>query len=274
MQNFMFPPKGFGPGSQVLEGEDEELDYVAMPSGMQTFEPKIPYVEDPETIKGAINAMIELSGLAGKCVESGKNQKYEIKGLDAFNTKTLAETMGEGEVSIIIKGKSCVDIQESVFTGLWRIAQNGGESLEIGLIPEAVKNAPLLPLPKPPQMKDGVLNAPSLLTELVDNLEYWKPGDEKYVINLTLLPHSMEDLEYLQNALGDGGVSILSRGYGNCRIERCAHPYIWWVRYYNSQDQLILDTIEITDVPDVAIAALEDIQDTQKRLKEIAEAMQ
>lgn len=273
MQNFMFPPKGFGPGSQVLDGEDEELDYVAMPSGMQTFEPKIPYVEDTETIKGTIGAMIELSRLAGVCNESGENQKYDFSHLDEFNAKTLGETMGEGEVSIMIETPR-LDIQESVFTGLWRIADKGKETLEIGVIPTSVQNVPLKPLPAPPPMNDGVLNAPSLLTELVDNLEHWQKGDEKYVINLTLLPHSMEDLAYLESALGKGGVTILSRGYGNCRIERCAHPYIWWVRYYNSQDQLILDTIEITDIPDVAMAAPEDIQDTQKRLKDIAEAMQ
>jgi hydrogenase-1 operon protein HyaF len=45
------------------------------------------------------------------------------------------------------------------------------------------------------------------------------------------------------------------------------------VRYYNSQDVLILDTIEVTTIPEVACAAPEDIADSAARLLEVAEAM-
>ena len=64
----------------------------------------------------------------------------------------------------------------------------------------------------------GVVNAPPLLAELLDKSASYAPGMEPHVINLTLLPHTEEDLIWLDEALGEGAVTILSRGYGNCRI--------------------------------------------------------
>jgi hydrogenase-1 operon protein HyaF len=44
---------------------------------------------------------------------------------------------------------------------------------------------------------------------------------------------------------------------------------VWRVRYFNSMDTLILDTIEVTGVPEVACAAREDVADSAERLGEI-----
>jgi hydrogenase-1 operon protein HyaF len=91
------------------------------------------------------------------------------------------------------------------------------------------------------------------------------------VINLTLLPQTEQDLAFLDRLLGAGSVTILSRGYGNCRITSTATRYVWWVQYFNSQDANILNTLEVTDVPAVACAAPEDIADSALRLGEILE---
>jgi hydrogenase-1 operon protein HyaF len=66
-------------------------------------------------------------------------------------------------------------------------------------------------------------------------------------------------------------VAILSRGYGDCRITSTAVPHIWWVRYHNSMGTLILNTLEVTDVPQVACAAPEDLKDSASRLGELLE---
>ncbi|MGC8732454.1 MAG: hydrogenase expression/formation C-terminal domain-containing protein, partial [Halothiobacillaceae bacterium] len=42
------------------------------------------------------------------------------------------------------------------------------------------------------------------------------------------------------------------------------------VKYFNSQDALILNTIEVVEVPEVALAAPEDFTDTANRLREIS----
>ncbi len=116
---------------------------------------------------------------------------------------------------------------------------------------------------------EGVVNAPAILTELLDKSAAWQPGTPPHVVNLSLLPHTPEDLDMIERVLGHGTLTILSRGYGNCRITSTATPHVWRVRYFNSMDTLILDTIEVTEVPEVACAAQEDLADSAERLGEI-----
>jgi hypothetical protein len=45
------------------------------------------------------------------------------------------------------------------------------------------------------------------------------------------------------------------------------------VRYFNSDDRPIMNTLEVTDVPVAALAAQEDILDSAERLAEILKAL-
>ena len=58
-------------------------------------------------------------------------------------------------------------------------------------------------------------------------------------------------------------------GYGNCRITNTRMPNCWRVVYYNSQDVVILNTVEVVELPDVAQAAKEDLDDSHERLTEV-----
>jgi hydrogenase-1 operon protein HyaF len=60
----------------------------------------------------------------------------------------------------------------------------------------------------------------------------------------------------------------LSRGYGNCRITSTRLANVWWVQYFNSMDKMILNTIEVVDIPEVARAAKEDFEESAERLGE------
>ena len=100
----------------------------------------------------------------------------------------------------------------------------------------------------------------------------YRDGDEAHVVNLSLLPVSQQELAWLQQQLGLGEVQVLSRGYGNCRISAAAWPNCWWVQFFNSEDTLILNTIEVVRVPRVACAAAEDFQDSAARLADILSA--
>ena len=75
--------------------------------------------------------------------------------------------------------------------------------------------------------------------------------------------------QFMSDQLGIGPIVVLSRGYGNCRISATNTRYVWWVQYFNSQETLILNTVEISPVPDVARASQEDIEESAERLDEI-----
>jgi hydrogenase-1 operon protein HyaF len=90
-----------------------------------------------------------------------------------------------------------------------------------------------------------------------------------HVVNLTLLPVTPEDIGFLDHHLGTGRVLMLSRGYGNCRISNTRLPNCWRVVYYNSMDKVILNTVEVVDMPEVAMAAPEDLRDSHERLADV-----
>jgi hydrogenase-1 operon protein HyaF len=113
------------------------------------------------------------------------------------------------------------------------------------------------------------MNAPTLLQELHDQRQQWRPGQSAHPVNLSLLPLSPADMACLEEQLGTGRVVILSRGYGNCRISSTRVLHTWRVVYYNSQDAMILNSIEVVDMPEVACAAPEDLVDSQQRLREV-----
>jgi hydrogenase-1 operon protein HyaF len=269
----MFPPAGFGPGSQPTEDDGRELNYVPMPSGMRTFASHVPYLETVGEAAGAVHFLQGLAEAAQGWTPAAGVLRFELDGIDARSRAIVADTLGEGEVAVVIAGPARVDVQESVFAGVWRVASRGREHIEIGAVPAALLQPLAIARPAPDMPGPGVVNAPAILTEILDHARNRASGADKHVVNLTLLPHTPEDLAYLDQALGSGGVTVLSRGYGNCRVERTAWPDIWRVRYYNSQDALILDTIEVTDVPEVVQAAPEDIADSAERLAEVAGAL-
>jgi hydrogenase-1 operon protein HyaF len=93
------------------------------------------------------------------------------------------------------------------------------------------------------------------------------------VLNLTLFPLTPDDHQVLERALPVGPVAMISRGFGNCRVTSTAARDVWRVQYFNSMNTLILNTIEIVDVPEVALAAAEDLADSRVRLSELIEWM-
>ncbi|MDQ0348732.1 hydrogenase expression/formation protein [Ancylobacter vacuolatus] len=273
------PPLGYGPGSQP-DGEDG-LAYMPMPSGMRTYEAHLPEIEDAERALPAI-AFLKAIQEALARAEPGETTALPLEGLEAGARALVAETLGEGEVSVLVQTPGGrIEIQEATLAGVWRVrggaAQPDRERIEIAAFP---RGALIRAFPREwPVDVDGtarlpgVVNAPAILAEIVHKSRERRTDELPHVINLTLLPVTPEDIVALESRLGQGGVVILSRGYGNCRIEATALRDVWRVRYFNSSDTLILDTIEIVDVPAVACAAPEDLADSAARLVDILETV-
>lgn len=273
VSNFHLPPVGFGPGSQPEEGE--ELHYMQLPDGMRTYSTHLPEVEDATDLGPALALLAEIADAAEVCAAGGM-ASFDLAPLDAPNRALIAETMGQGEVAMKIRGIPALAVQESVFAGVWSVIGAGIDHIEVGAVPAAAISRAVEPFraargarhPRPA----GVVNAPALMAELEDQSARFA-GGLPHVINLTLLPHTEEDLLWLDAALGEGAVTILSRGYGNCRITATGLTHVWRVQFFNSMDTLILDTFEVTAMPEVAMAAREDLEDSAERIREVLEAI-
>jgi hydrogenase-1 operon protein HyaF len=276
-----------GPGSQPREEDGANLDILQLPSEMATYSmPEIPSAEDLESLHEGMAILKKIDGVLKLQARSKTVQAevVELTHLDAANRVVVDQVLGEGEVSMVFSTADCsARIQESVMAGLWRIRyfdQSGTltkDTIEVAYLPRlcqryVFKHASHRVETQRDAIPEGVINAPPLLVEINDKVAEYRPGHENHVINLTLLPQTEEDLQFLMVSLGEGPLTILSRGYGNCRISSTGVENVWWVQYFNAQEKNILNTIEIGTTPAVAAAAHEDIQDSAERLCEILEA--
>jgi hydrogenase-1 operon protein HyaF len=268
-----------GAGTQPASEDGADLEYMEMPKAMRTYSaPALPEPEDAHGVELALAILANVRDAAS--VQRANDPPYaiDITGLDAQNCTFIDQALGDGEVSIV--AGATVQAQESVFAGVWRVQEYGvtgrieRDAIEIGSFPSLVLDIAHQGTLEGTRshrggLPPGVVNAAALATELDDKIAAHRPGAESHVINLTLLPLSEEDVAFLDERLGPGSVTVLSRGYGNCRITSTGTRNAWWVRYYNSRDTVVLNTIEIVDVPGVACAAPEDLADSAQRIGEI-----
>ena len=273
------PVVGIGPGSQPPEADGQRLEYIDLPKGISTYEaPVLPEPKEVAGLDGARDTMRWLRGALDQAARGSGPLLADLSALDAANRDLVNQILGEGEVSVVLDGKLKARTQESVLPGVWRtlyLDDNDAvrcDLLEVGAITHLVGlggdgRAPL-DLGIDATQAD-LSNALPLLTELEARRAAYRPGDDAYVINLTLLPLTEEEVAFLDERLGRGPVDILSRAYGKCQIISTMAANVWWVRYYNSMGTPILNTIEVIDIPQVACAAPEDLADSAKRLDEI-----
>ncbi len=275
MSDFVLPPVGFGPGSQPTP--EGELDYLPMPQDMRTYLPRVPEAERGEDLPATLALLDTLAADCSAAAEGQTPPARDMSGLAEGPRRLIAETLGEGEVAAKLFGVPAVAVQEAVFAGVWALKGAGLDAVEVAPVPALVYDRAFQPrVPRHPgggPRAEGVVNAPALLVELEDKSAHYAPGEAAHVVNLSLLPHTEADLVWLDTALGRGSAEILSRGYGNCRVTATALPFVWRVQFFNSMDTLILDTIEVTLLPEVVRAAPEDLADSARRLVEVREAL-
>lgn len=207
---------------------------------------------------------------------------FDVTGFSADETRLLGEVLGAGEVSATaaLPGGVVAQVQESVLAGLWRVRFQGPEGqlladyVEVAAVPQVVRQAAALTAPAivPGTPPEGAMNVMPLLAEIADRMARWQPGEPAHVINFSLLPMTPADMAYLQSCLGSGPVALAAGGYGSCRVLATGARHVWSVQYSNAGDEVVLDTLEIGDVPGAVLAAEEDFRDSAERLREIAAA--
>lgn len=276
------PVRVIGPGSQPTESDGQALSYIDMPSDMATFEPPPPpETGDFESFTGAREAMRWLCGALAEYEHGGAPLLADLSALDYANRDLVNQILVEGEVSITRSGSLDAKSQESVLAGVWRtLYVDEGETvhrdiLEVGDVPHIIRVSEddgsdfRSLVPEGEKLPDGVINALPLLVEIEEHCGRYLTSREPHSINLSLLPLTDEDQVFLDARLGPGTLDTLSRAYGKCNVRNTSVQNVWWVRFYNSMGTLILNTLEIIDVPEVLRAAPEDLDDSRSRLESI-----
>lgn len=274
------PVKVVGPGSQPESADGKTLSTIDMPSDMATYQK--PHIPEPQAVielDGARAAMFWLRDTLRSFDSSVTPKLAILSALDDENRELVNQILGEGEVSVKFDGTVRARSQESVLAGVWRtLYVDDGDSvyqdlLEVAGIPHTVRATEgredvAIEIPDDAA---GINNVLAILSELQSAREQFAQSQQPYSINLTLLPLSEDEIAFIDAHLGRGPVDVLSRAYGKCQVISTSIADTWWVRYFNSMGTLILNTLEVVDVPNVVAAADEDIADSAVRLQELLE---
>jgi hydrogenase-1 operon protein HyaF len=278
MKTLSVPVRVSGPGSQP---QDQALQYLELPRAMNTFQmPLVPQRVADEALSEARDVLAEFADALGPWDPAMRTPgpRLDVGGVSPAALVITNQMLGEGEVSIQVNGMRTLRIQESVFTGVWRVCELAADGsiardwIEAGPVPEVVLDCALAaaaPAPTLVTLADGAMNSPALIEEIRAHMRDWRAGAPAHVLNLTLFPLTPEDHRVLERALPVGPVAMISRGFGNCRISSTLARNVWRVQYFNSMNTLILDTLEVVDLPEAAVAAPEDLVDSRARLAEL-----
>jgi hydrogenase-1 operon protein HyaF len=224
-------------------GQDDGLDYLAMPKDMETYRP--PQMPEPEDIAqhaGAVQVLHQVLAALRQVNEGDaparQTLSVSLTGLAPSDLTLINQVLGEGEVSAqVLAGQETptVQIQESVFAGVWRVIEllsDGAvvrDSIEVGAVPEVLRHTAQADGQQqtadttevPPQ----VMNVPSVLIELQDQRQNWQSGQSAHVVNLSLLPLSPSDIAYLDHRLGTGArADLVARPMATAASPTAAYP--------------------------------------------------
>ena len=241
---------------------------------------------DPELIARAGEGVCAfLDRVRAALVAHRDGEPHPRFGFDALpedDRRMLGEILGEGEVTIGLGLDPRFEARESVLPGLWRVRvvePDGSllqEWLEIGDVPEVVRaGAQALTRPElvpPERAPEGAMNAMPVLVEVAERMRARADGQANHVINFTLMPMTPVDTTLIARVLGRAPFDASSRGFGSCKVHLTGHRGVWGVQFFNGMGKVILDTLEIGDVPVALLAAQDDYAESALRLGEILEA--
>ena len=273
------PVRVVGPGSQPLAADEQQLDYISMPNEMARYvAPVLAGPGDVIGLDGARQAMDWLRAALRDYAVGDAPRLAKLDALDADSRELVNQVLGEGEVSLSRSGQLSAKTQEAVLAGVWRTLYFDADGRIVHDVLE-VADAPHVMQIDPADgrsidvaadaTRPEIANALPLLVELESRLALYATERIPHSLNLSLLPLADAELACLDERLGRGPVEVLSRAYGRCEVLSTRVHDVWWVRYYNSMGTLILNSLEVVDVPEVVRAAAEDLCDSAIRLDEI-----
>ena len=102
-------------------------------------------------------------------------------------------------------------------------------------------------------------NAPPLLREVAEQVRRLIESGEPSAIDLSALPLTPADLDWLQEKLGAGEIAVTLQASGESTLNETACPGVWWVTHRNEQGAVTSQFIEVAFVPELVKAHPADV---------------
>jgi hydrogenase-1 operon protein HyaF len=132
--------------------------------------------------------------------------------------------------------------------------------MSLDAIPIHVINAP----PAEPGLTG---NAPPLLREISELLRCLLETGETAAIDLSALPLTPADLDWLRDKLGEGEIAVTLQASGESTLNETACPGVWWVTHHNEQGAVTSQFIEVAFVPELVKAHPQDVEIGRENLE-------
>lgn len=117
-------------------------------------------------------------------------------------------------------------------------------------------------------------NAPPLLRELSARLARLLDTGEPSAIDLSALPLTPADLDWLRDQLGPGEVSVTLDADGVSTFEETGCAGVWWITHRNEADAVTLQLLEVAFVPELVRAQPADVAAGREWLESMIEGLE
>lgn len=102
-------------------------------------------------------------------------------------------------------------------------------------------------------------NATALLGELADQVRRLLATGETSTIDLSALPLTPADLDWLRDRLGGGEIAITLQANGESTLDETGCAGVWWVTHRNEEGAITAQFIEVALVPELVKAHPADV---------------
>lgn len=126
---------------------------------------------------------------------------------------------------------------------------------------------PIHVLHAPPAEPGLTGNAHPLLREISELLRRLLESGETAAIDLSALPLTPADLDWLQEKLGEGEIAVTLQANGESTLNETSCPGVWWVTHHNEQGAVTSRFIEVAFVPELVKAHPQDVEIGREQLE-------
>jgi hydrogenase-1 operon protein HyaF len=110
-------------------------------------------------------------------------------------------------------------------------------------------------------------NAWPLMLEITEMVRNLVDSGETSAIDLSALPLTPADKDWLRDRLGAGQIHVTLDAEGLSTLDETACPGVWWVTHRDGRDRVMSEFIEVTLVPELVLAHPEDVKMGQAYLE-------